>query len=294
MALINGTFGSTGQPAWQAFIGDLVQREQLRQGIALNSVQFNLSRVIGPALGGISIGIFGIAGSYYLNALSYLAVIIPLILMHPNQKQHTGKQQSMWRSLREGLGYVRRRPTLQIILLLQFTIAFLVFPYVTLLPVFARNIFNIGAPGLGVLNAASGIGALTGAILITLLSQRLKRGERILGILCILGGFTSIAFAMSNILQVSLLILIVLGSCSVMSSTVTNTTLQILTPEEMRGRVLSIWNMVAFGLAPFGNFLAGWVAQLLGARLTLAIGGGLCAIVALLIALAYWERKSDH
>jgi len=294
MALINGTFSSTGQPAWQAFIGDLVRREQLKQGIALNSVQFNLSRVIGPALGGISIGIFGIAGSYYLNALSYLAVIIPLILMHPNQKHHVDKQQSMWRSLREGLSYVRRRPTLQIILLLQFTIAFLVFPYVTLLPVFARDIFNIGAPGLGALNAASGIGALTGAILITILSQRLKRGERVLKILCILGGFTGIAFAMSNMLQVSLLILIVLGSCSVMSSTITNTTLQILTPEEMRGRVLSIWVMVAFGLAPFGNLLAGWVAQSLGARLTLSIGGGLCAIVALLIALICDQRKSDR
>jgi MFS family permease len=296
MALINGTFSSTGQPAWQAFIGDLVRREQLKQGIALNSVQFNLSRVIGPALGGISIGIFGIAGSYYLNALSYLAVIIPLILMHQNQKHHVDKQQSMWRSLREGLGYVRRRPALQIILLLQFTIAFLVFPYVTLLPVFARDIFNIGASGLGVLNAASGIGALTGAILITILSQRIKRGERVLEILCVLGGFTSIAFAMSNMLGVSLLILIVLGSCSVMSSTMTNTTLQILTPEEMRGRVLSIWVMVAFGLAPFGNLLAGWVAQSLGARLTLAIGGSLCAIVALLIVLTYGKRKviGDH
>jgi MFS family permease len=147
-----------------------------------------------------------------------------------------------------------------------------------------------------VLNAASGIGALTGAILITILSQRLKRGERVLEILCVLGGFTSIAFAMSNMLGVSLLILIVLGSCSVMSSTMTNTTLQILTPEEMRGRVLSIWVMVAFGLAPFGNLLAGWVAQSLGARLTLAIGGSLCAIVALLIVLTYGKRKviGDH
>src|SRR5205823_6793691 len=109
MALINGTFNSAGQPTWQAFIGDLVRREQLKQGIALNSVQFNLSRVIGPALGGISIGVFGIAGSYYLNALSYLAVILPLILMHPDQKQLAGKQQSVWRSLREGLSYVKRR-----------------------------------------------------------------------------------------------------------------------------------------------------------------------------------------
>src|SRR5947209_2185148 len=87
MALINGTFNSAGQPTWQAFIGDLVRREQLKQGIALNSVQFNLSRAIRPAIGGISIGFFGIADSYYLNALSYLAVIILLLIMHPDQKQ---------------------------------------------------------------------------------------------------------------------------------------------------------------------------------------------------------------
>jgi MFS family permease len=291
MALINGTFNSAGQPAWQAFIGDLVRREQLKQGIALNSVQFNLSRVIGPAIGGISIGLFGIAGSYYLNALSYLAVIIPLMVIHPNQRQQANKQQSMWRSLREGLDYVRRRPALQIILLLQFIIAFFVFPYATLLPVFARDIFNLGAPGLGVLNVASGIGALTGAIFIMLLSQRLQRGGRFLVILCILGGLASIAFAMSNVLEVSLFILIVLGACSVMSGTTTNTTLQILTPEEMRGRVLSIWIMVAFGLAPFGNLLIGWVAQTFGAQLTLAIGGGFCAIIALLVVLIHWERK---
>jgi MFS family permease len=291
MALINGTFNAAGQPAWQAFIGDLVRREQLKQGIALNSVQFNLSRVIGPAIGGISIGLFGIAGSYYLNALSYLAVIIPLMVMHPNQRQQAHKQQSMWRSLREGLDYVRRRPALRIILLLQLIVAFFVFPYVTLLPVFARDIFKIGAPGLGVLNVASGIGALTGAICIMLLSQHLERGGRFLVILCILGGLASIAFAMSNALEVSLIILMVLGACSVMSGTTTNTTLQMLTPEEMRGRVLSIWIMVAFGIAPFGNLLMGWVAQSFGAQLTLAIGGGFCAIMALLVVLIHWERK---
>src|SRR5437660_12920525 len=113
MTLNNGTFNSAGQPAWQAFIGDLVRRDQLEQGIALNSTQFNLSRVIGPAVGGISIGVFGIAGSYYLNALSYLAVIIPLLLMHTGPRQRISQQQSMWRGIREGLSYVKQQPSLQ-------------------------------------------------------------------------------------------------------------------------------------------------------------------------------------
>jgi MFS family permease len=284
MALINGTFNAVGFPAWQAFIGDLLELEQLKQGIALNSMQFNLSRVIGPALGGFSIGIFGIAGSYYLNAISYVAVIIPLILIHPRQRERISRQQGIWQDLREGLSFARKRPSLQVILLLQFIIAFLVFPYIVLLPIFARDIFHIGAPGLGVLNSASGIGALLGAILLVALSQHLKRGKFLLVMLCVLGGFAGLAFAVINVLNVAILLLIALGACTVMSMTSTNTALQLLTPENMRGRILSLWVMTALGLAPFGNLLAGWVAQSIGAPFTLAIGGGLCAGGALFTA----------
>ncbi len=293
MALINGTFNTVGFPAWQAFIGELLPPEQLKQGIALNSMQFNLSRVIGPALGGLSIGIFGIAGSYYLNAISYVAVIIPLLLIHPMRMQHRNRQQGIWQDLREGLNYVGKRPSLQIVLLLQFMIAFLVFPYVILLPVFARDIFHIGAPGLGLLNSASGIGALLGALLLVVLSQRLERRKLLLIILCVLGGLTSLAFALASALDAALLVLVALGACTVMSTITTNTTLQMLTPEEMRGRVLSIWMMTALGLAPFGNLLAGWVAQSLGAPSTLMIGGSVCVMGALLIAIPYKRRKAS-
>jgi len=197
----------------------------------------------------------------------------------------------MWQDLREGLSYVKKRPSLQVILLLQFMIAFLVFPYTILLPIFARDIFHIGAPGLGVLNSASGVGALLGAILLVILSQRLERGKSLLVMLCVLGGFASLTFAMVNILNVAILILIALGTCTVMSMTSTNTALQILTPEEMRGRILSIWVMTALGLAPFGNLLAGWVAQSLGAPSTLAIGGSLCTAGALFIAVISKGRR---
>src|SRR5438552_2192946 len=291
MALINGTFNTVGIPAWQAFIGDLLDLEQLKQGIALNSMQFNLSRVIGPALGGFSIGVFGIAGSYYLNAISYVAVIIPLILIHPRQRERINRQQGIWQDLREGLSCARKRPSLRVILLLQFIIAFLVFPYIVLLPIFARDIFHIGAPGLGVLNSASGIGALSGAILLVVLSQHLKRGKFLLALLCVLGGLASLAFALINVLNVAILLLIALGACTVMSMTSTNTALQLLTPEHMRGRVLSLWVMTALGLAPFGNLLAGWVAQSIGAPSTLAIGGILCACGASLIVAISKGRK---
>ena len=294
-ALINGVFSSIGFPAWQTFIGELVQPEQLRQGIALNSTQFNLSRVIGPAIGGLSVGIFGIAGSYYLNALSYLAVIFPLLILHTIKKQRVSEQQSMWRGLRDGLGYVRQRPTLQRVLLLQFFIAFLVIPYVTLLPIFAGDIFHIGAAGLGLLNAAAGVGALTGAMVLVVLSQRLKRSVRVLVTLCLAGGLACVSFALSKDIQVSLLLLLIMGACTVIASTFTNSTVQSMTPEHMRGRVLSIWVMLTFGIAPFGNFVAGWVAQSLGAPLTLAIGGMLCAVGGLAVALIQsLKSPRDH
>ncbi len=173
-------------------------------------------------------------------------------------------------------------------MLLQFTIAFLVFPYVTLLPIFARDIFHIGAAELGLLNAAAGTGALPGAILVVAISQRKTNGLRLLMGLCLVGGVICLTFALSRSQNASLLLLILLGSCTVMTMTITNTFLQSMTPEHMRGRVLSLWVMVAFGFAPFGNLVAGWIAQSLGAPMTLAIGGGLCAAIALFIAFLQW------
>lgn len=291
LALLNGTFSSVGFPAWQAFISDLVPPNELRQGIALNSMQFNLSRVIGPAIGGISIGIFGIAGSYYLNAISYIAVILPLLLIRPAISEHSHMQRTIWRGLLEGINYVIQRPLLQIILLLQFAIAFLVFPYTTLLPIFARDIFHIGATGLGIMNALSGIGAMTGTLLLVLASTRLKRGGRLLIILCIAAGLTSLLFAFAPDVRIALLLLVVMGSCTVVSMTITNTTLQAMAPEEIRGRVISIYVMITFGLAPLGSLVAGWVAQSIGAPATLALGGSLCTLTALAVVFARGESR---
>src|SRR5581483_7664894 len=193
---------------------DLVPPRYLKQGIALNSMQFNMSRVIGPAIGGFSVGIFGIAGSYYLNALSYVAVIIPLLLMRPPQRQRANgnASKSIWQGLAEGLKYARHHRSLQMALLLQLIIAFCIFPYVTLLPIFAGNIFHIGPQGLGELNAAAGIGALVGSILVVLLSQRMQHGSGPLKVLCIVGGSACIAFALASRLELALMILIVLGA----------------------------------------------------------------------------------
>ncbi|HEX4206913.1 MAG TPA: MFS transporter [Ktedonobacteraceae bacterium] len=283
MALINGVCSCVGFPGWQAFIGDLVPAEDLKQGIALNSVQFNLSRVIGPAVGGLSIALVGIAGSYYLNMLSYVFVVIPLFFMHPVQhNSESSREKSLWQGMNEGLTYTFHSAKLMLLLFLQLLIAFLVFPYITLLPIFARDVFHIGAGGLGVLNSAAGIGALVGSVLVVFASRRMSNGVRMLLWACVIGGLACAAFAMTPNLQMASFWLIVVGSCTVMSSTIANAAVQTLVPEEMRGRVLSILALILFGLAPFGNLTAGWIAGTFGSQMTLAIGGILCVALSLL------------
>lgn len=283
LALINGLFSCVGFPGWQAFIGDLVSPEDLQQGIALNSAQFNLSRVIGPAVGGISIGLVGIAGSYYLNALSYVFVIVPLFFIKPHER-HTlqSDSQSILMGLREGLSYTMKHGILMLVLLLQLVIAFLMYPFTTLLPIFASSIFHIGVTGLGVLNSAVGIGALIGSLLIVMLSRRMTNSARMLVWTCIIGGLASVAFSVMVNWQLASSLLILMGICTVMSSIVANAAVQTLVPEEMRGRVLSILAMIIFGIAPFGNLAAGWVAGIVGAQKTLAFGGALCVVLAIL------------
>lgn len=284
MALATGTVNTVGIPAWQAFIGDLLPPKELKQGIALNSVQFNMSRVVGPAVGGLSVGLLGIAGSYYLNAVSYIAVIIPLLIIRPLFRRESNKEQSLWSSIGDGLKCVRRHPSLQILLLLQLALAFLVFPYQTLLPIFADDIFHIGATGLGILNSAAGIGAMLGSVLIVILAQRIRNGYRMLLLLCCVGGGACLAFALAHNVNIfSLALLLLLGGCTVVSTTLTNTCVQTVVPEDMRARVLSIWVLVVFGLAPFGNLCAGWVAQAIGAPLTLEVSGALCVVSTILI-----------
>jgi predicted MFS family arabinose efflux permease len=203
--------------------------------------------------------------------------------MRPLFRRQTNKELSLWSSLGDGLKCVRRHPSLQILLLLQLVIAFLVFPYQTLLPIFADRIFHIGATGLGILNSAAGIGAMIGSVLIVMLVQRIRSGYRMLLLLCCVGGGACVAFALTEDMGFSLALLLLLGICTVVSTTLTNTSVQTAVPEEMRARVLSIWVLVVFGLAPFGNLCAGWVAQAIGAPLTLEVSGVLCILSALLI-----------
>jgi MFS family permease len=294
VALVYGLGSAISFPAWQTFIGDILPPEDLKPGIALNSTQFNLSRVIGPALGGICIVAMGIAGSYYLRAAAFLGVIVPLALMHVEQKVHEQQSESsIWQGVVEGLRYATSNSLVMLLMLLLFLISFLVFPYATLLPIFADSVFHTGAEGLGVLNSAAGIGAAFGSLLTVFFSQRFKHGQNVLVVLCLVGGSTCTAFALSGWLPLSLLFLGILGICTVMSMTVTNTIIQSVVPPEMRGRIVSLWVLVSSGVAPLGNLFAGWVAQSIGAPYTLVFSGMLCLLsVVVVLFMQHYLRTS--
>ncbi len=143
------------------------------------------------------------------------------------------------------------------------------------------------------MNAMAGSGALVGALLFLLMSQYIQRTLRLMIVLCVIGGCACLAFAFVPDIRIALPVLAVLGVCTVLPLAMTNTAIQVMTPEEMRGRVLSIRVMITFGLAPFGSLLAGWVAQVVGAQLTLALSGALCTLIALLIAVIHVQRRIE-
>jgi MFS family permease len=290
MAFIAGIFNAVGFPAWQAFISDLLQEHELKQGLTLNSMQWNISRVIGPVIGALSVGIFGIAGSYYLNALSYAAVVVPLFFMHPPSKEHLqAGAQKTWQNVKNGLAYVRERPLIQILMGLQLAMNFLLLPYLTLLPIFAGNVFHTGSTGLGIMNAAAGIGALLGTLLLLAVMARLKHITRAMLWFCVPGGIAGLLLEWTHQQTFALPLLIALGASTVMASIAINTYIQATTPEYIRGRVISILALIIFGIAPFGTLLAGSVAQVVGAPLTMA-GGGLLALLVSLTLVYIGQR----
>jgi MFS family permease len=285
VACMNGACSSVGWPAWQGFIMDLVPEPEERRGIALNSMQFNIARAIGPALGGFSISLIGIAGSYYVNALSYIAVLVPLLCLHPVLRNRVVRpQRRVWHEIQSGFQYIWRHTPLLFVLLLQLFVTLLAFPYLMLLPVFARDIFRIGLAGLGLFNAAVGIGALTGSAVIVLLCRRLERPARVLYWACGCAGLICLCFALTRNVSLATFLLILLGACTVLANTLANAAIHVMVPGRSRAQVLRIWMLILFGIAPIGNILLGWVTQVLGAQRTVFNAGATCLLVVFVLA----------
>jgi len=291
-SFITGCCMAIAGPSYQAMTFDLVGREDLANAVALNSSQFQLSRVIGPVFAGLGFKFFTLAGCFYLNSLSFVAVVLALRMVHFDEATkfvHSVKDRSaLWQDLLDGFSYVRQRPRVFSLLSISAVNSLFGAPYITMIPVFARDIFHLGATGLAWMMGVAGAGAFFGALFLAYLGDFKRKGWSVIGGAFGFGVFL-IAFAQATHLVWSLIFLFGVGFTVVTSVAVTNTLLQQLVTDEMRGRVMSMFILSFIGAMPLGNLLAGAVSHRFGAPFALA-AGGFCIIVYVTIVAIRNER----
>ena len=284
IAALLGVANAFDIPTRQAFITDMVGREDLINAIALNSSMFNGARIVGPAIAGILVASVGEGWAFFGNAASYIAVICGLLLMTIKPEKRAAPKGSTLSNIVEGFSYVGRTAPVRALMLLLGFVSLIGTPYAVLMPIFADQILNAGASGLGVLMGASGVGALAGAI-----SLALRKSIKGLGYWVALAsagfGASLILFSFSATFWLSALLLVPVGFCMMIQMASSNTLVQSMVPDELRGRVMAVYSMMFMGMAPFGALLAGSIASNLGAPATVRIGGAVCILGAIVFGL---------
>jgi MFS family permease len=260
LSFVCGTAQSFGGPAYSALIPTLVKKEDMPNAIALNSIQFNLARVLGPAIGGLAMAQLGYVWCFGLNGLSFLAPVISLTILTTRYlPQKTGE--SMLSSLKQGFGFIRRQGAMEALIFLAFIMTALGFPMMTFLPYFARTIFH-GSPWTFTLfMCSSGIGAVAGSLLVAWMGNIQHKGRIAITSLVWLG-FGIAIFALSTNLVLSCIVLFLTGIGLMTVFANVNSLVQLITPNEMRGRVMSVYNSAFRGGMPMGNLVTGWLVDL--------------------------------
>jgi MFS family permease len=280
LAVLLGFVNAFDIPVRQSFIAEMVDREDLINAIALNSSMTNGARVIGPAIAGILVSLAGEGWCFLINGLSYLAVIIGLLFITAGKQAPHEQRVSHVQTIMEGFRFVLNTQPIRTLLALLGVVSFMGMPYSVLMPIFADHILNGGARGLGILMGFSGLGALMGAI--TLAG---RQGVRGLGtwVMFASGGFgvSLILFSISRLFWLSALLLLPVGFGMMVQLASSNTLIQSMVPDRLRGRVMAVYSMMFMGMAPFGALFAGVLANRLGAPITVALGGAVCIAGAL-------------
>ncbi len=281
LSFLTGSAQSFSGPAYISLLPLLVKREDVPNAIAMNSMQFNLARVIGPIFAGAALLAFGPAVCFTVNGLSFFAVIVALLLIRsPAIKQSSEGKTGWFDDMRDGFRFVTSRPKLMKLTFLAFAGTFLGMPIVTFLPVVAKSIFGLQANGYAWMMTTYGIGSVTGALFIAATAHAARKGklalELQLAFACLL-----IAFAFSRSLPLSLVIAFCAGICIVGVIALYSSLVQLTASDDMRGRVMSIFMLAFRGGMPLGNLLAGYVAQRWSITVALAVNGAVLAGVAL-------------
>jgi predicted MFS family arabinose efflux permease len=280
LSFLTGSTQSFSGPAYISLLPLLVKREDVPNAIAMNSMQFNLARVVGPVLAGVALSTLGAAACFGINGLSFFAVIVALLMIRSPQVDRRGEPRGMMDEMKEGFRFVAQRPKLQLLTFLAFAGTFLGMPIITFLPVVAKSIFGLGANGYAWMMTTYGFGSVAGALAIAATAHMARKGaialKLQLAFACLL-----VAFAFSRSLPLSLVLAFCSGVCIVGVIALYSSLVQLTTSDEMRGRVMSIFMLAFRGGMPLGNLIAGYVAERWSITTALAVNGVILALVAL-------------
>ena len=285
LSLFLGSVNAFDQPSRNAFLLEMVEtREHLPNAIALNSMIMHSARFVGPSIAGVVLALAGETACFLLNALSYLALIVALLMMQVKPAAPRARHAHWFEGMKQGFGYAFGFLPSRRLLLLLAVVSLTTFPFQQLMPIFAREIFGGDARTLGLLISASALGALCGTIYLANRTS-LAGLSRVIIAASFCAGIGLVLFSQSRLLPLSLLLMLPIGFGLFATATSTNTILQSIADEDKRGRVVSIYGMCFLGMAPVGNFIAGSIASHIGAPLTLLIFGAIGTLAALAFAL---------
>jgi MFS family permease len=281
LATLLGTVSAVDIPTRQSFVIEMVGRESLMSAVAINSSMVTCASSLGPAIAGFGIEALGEGWCFFANGVSFAAVIAGLLAMRSLPEPTAGRPgESLFKRAGEGFRFVASDGRLRALFGLLALAALAGLPYGTLMPVFAAGVFHGDARALGLMMGAPGLGALLGAL--SLASRRDVRGTyRWVGVACGAMGMGLVAFSLSRTLWLSIATLVPLGAATMIQVSATNTLVQGIAPDELRGRVMAIWAMILMGFAPLGSVLAGSLATAFGPTTPLLLGGVLCVFAAL-------------
>lgn len=281
--LVTGIAWAFTDPVRQSLVPNVVPKKDLINAIALNSAGFNLTKVLGPSLGGLLIGFFGAAGNFFAQGAAYAGVLIVIYKMNVPPTPPEARQSSVFANLKEGLVYVWSNPTVLALMITALVPRIFAVPYQTLMPVFQKDVLGVGPEGLGIMMAAPGLGAVLAVLMLATLASRLKHQGVLLLISLVSLGVVLNLFSWTESFPLAILALVGVGSCQILFMATTNTLLQSIIPDALRGRVMSIY-MLDRGLMPAGSLFAGVAAHFIGAPATVSVMGSVVILLALLVA----------
>jgi len=284
LAGLTGIINAFDGPARQAFVVEMVGREDLPNAIAVNSMMFNGARIIGPALGGVLLATVGTAWCFFLNGISFLAVIVCLLLMRLTPRMQVLEVGSPWSDLKHGLRYVLLHRNIFALLTLALIFSVFGISYNTVLPAFVDQVLQAGATGYGLLNAFIGIGAVIGAFIMARYGDRGQRGRWLVRMI-LLFPFMLVLFALNTQFILALALAVGLGVGFMLVFTSINTLLQTNVDDQMRGRVMGLYTLTFFGFAPFGNLAMGQLAEQWGMRVIIALSAACSFVLAAIVIL---------